>query len=175
MNIWYILLIALGSILVLYLIVAAILMALMKRAQRRAFKALDALVPYEKKRMEIVLDCRDTLEDDHYHLAQNIKEVIDEAQDLINQSRIDMGKVKGENDFLIMYFQKYLKEKRLLHDEKYKKLSDELGAEIHLDPAEKSSPYKKYDDLAFRYNAYLGMMILAPFLGGKKNPQAPVL
>ncbi|MFA6860999.1 MAG: hypothetical protein WCR56_01270 [Bacilli bacterium] len=176
MPTWGWILIIVAGVLVLYGLSALVIYFIMKGIQKKTFKALDDLVPYEKNRLKKLLECKETLERMNYFHSQPMADLLDKQEAIANGSTIDMASLKGQNDFLTIYFQKFFKEKHLvLKNPEIKVLNDEITKTMYIDPAAKDSPYKRYDDLAFRYNSYLGMMILAPFTRGAKNPRAPIL
>lgn len=172
---WVWIIIVLVGVIAVYLISAGIIYFIMKKIQKKTFKALDDLVPFEKKRLEKILQCRDALEAANLFHPGKIADTIEDQQEIASRATIDMATLKGQNDFLTIYFQKLFKEKRLLKISPYKEMNEAISKDMYIDPSIKDSPYKKYDDLAFRYNSYLGMMIIAPFNRGNKNPRAPIL
>ena len=94
---------------------------------------------------------------------------------LLETKPVDVSKAKNQTDFLIMYYTKFIKEKKLAKkNPAYETMSEELLKKLHLHDELKTSPYGKYDKAAFRYNSYLGLMILAPFVR-KKYQNAPIL
>lgn len=172
---WIIVIIVIVCIIVLYLLSALILYLLMKRAMNKAYDALMALVPYEQERMDLIVQTKERLLDDHYHLSDEMCELVESNNALLKTPPVDVGKVKSQTDFLIMYFTKFLREKKVAKkDSSYAETSEKLLKMLHLNDDLKSSPYGKYDKLAFRYNSYLNMIILAPFVR-RKFQNAPIL
>lgn len=171
---WWIYVVILVGILLIYFLTGFVMYLLELREKKKTFQELDKLIPYERDRLEIVLDTRDALENDGRHLPKNLTDAIAEDQDFFTQVPPSIEKAKGQTDFLILYLRKYLKEKGFLKQEKYQELDKKLEKNLFLDPSDKNSPYKKYNDHAYRYNAYLGMMTLALFNSNGKNPKAPI-
>ena len=149
---WIIVIIVIVCIIVLYLLSALILYLLMKRAMNKAYDALMALVPYEQERMDLIVQTKERLLDDHYHLSDEMCELVESNNALLKTPPVDVGKVKSQTDFLIMYFTKFLREKKVAKkDSSYADTSEKLLKMLHLNDDLKSSPYGKYDKLAFRF------------------------
>ncbi len=162
-------------LIVLYLISALVLFLLMKRAMGKAYDALIALIPYEKERMEAIIELKDKLQADGYHLSDEMIQLTESNRVLLETKPVDVSKAKNQTDFLIMYYTKFIKEKKLAKkNPAYETMSEELLKKLHLHDELKTSPYGKYDKAAFLYNSYLGLMILAPFVR-KKYQNAPIL
>jgi hypothetical protein len=171
----WVLIAVIGGLAVIYVLTAVVLLGLMKRAQKKAFSALDELVPYEKERYALLTEIQERMAKDNFVIPSNIREIIEDGGRTLGASTVDMGKVKGELDFAFLYLQKFLKEKKLLARPGYPELMNEITAHIFIDPSIKGCPYEKYDKLAYRYNAYLGMMFISPFIAHKNLPKAPIL
>ena len=157
---WVIIILVVLALVAVYLISALILFLLMKRAMKKAYDALMALLPYEDERMKLVLDVKERLLNDNYHLSDEMCEATENNRKLLQETPVDVSKVKNQTDFLLMYYNK--------------ELYDTMLSKLHLKDELKNSPYGKYDKLAFRYNSYLGMIILAPFVR-RKYQNAPIL
>lgn len=175
MNNWIVIIIVIAALIVLYLLSALILYLLMKRVMGKAYDALMALVPHESQRLQAIEDLQKKIRDDNYRLSDEMVELCQNTRKILDTKPVDVAKAKGQIDFLLMYHIKFIKEKRLVQKrEGYKEIVDKLTAGLHLKDDLKNSPYGRYDKLAMRYNAYLGMFVLAPFVRGKyKN--APIL
>lgn len=172
---WVIIILVVLALVAVYLISALILFLLMKRAMKKAYDALMALLPYEDERMKLVLDVKERLLNDNFHLSEEMCEATENNCKLLQETPVDVSKVKNQTDFLLMYYMKFLKEKKLVaKSAEYKELYDTMLSKLHLKDELKNSPYGKYDKLAFRYNSYLGMIILAPFVR-RKYQNAPIL
>ena len=175
MESWVIVIIVILALILVYLFSAFILFLLMKRAMRRAYDALMDLLPYEDERMKLVSSTKEKLLNDNYHLSDEMCEATENNLKLLKETPVDVSKVKNQTDFLLMYYMKFLKEKKLIQKKpEYKEIYDKMLAELHLKDELKNSPYGKYDKLAFRYNSYLGLVILAPFVR-RKYQNAPIL
>ncbi|MFA6624219.1 MAG: hypothetical protein WCS80_00415 [Bacilli bacterium] len=175
MDTWVIILIVLGCLIAIYLLGSFIIWLFLKAARNKAYKALDELVPYEKERFQYIAYVRDEIEKDNYHLPKSILDVIENNNDILSGHEIDMQKVKSQDDFLILFFQKYLKEKKLISKEKYVNINLKMSSYLHMDTDDKESPYDIYDKKAFRYNSLLGMTLFTIFLNKSKFAQAPIL
>lgn len=175
MQSWLIVIIVIVCLVLLYLLSALVLFLMMKRAMDKAYDALVALVPYEKERMAAILKVKERLQSDGYHLSDEMVELTENNQKLLEEKPVDVSKVKSQTDFLIMYYTKFIKEKKVAKkDISYEKESTDLLKMLHLHDDLKTSPYGKYDKAAFRYNSYLGLIILAPFVR-RKYQNAPIL
>ncbi len=175
MDSWLILIIVIAGVLVLYLLFALIAYFLMKGAMNKAYDALVALIPYEKERLELVKKVADDLKNDHYRFSSQIDELIKENENVLEKKPVDVSKAKNQNDFLILYFSKLIKEKNF--DKRFSKYQEHhktLQSHLYLQSYNKNSPYYRYDKLAFRYNSYLNMLFLAPFVR-RKYESAPIL
>ena len=170
-----IVIIVIVCLIVLYLLSALVLFLFMKRAMGRAYDELVALIPYEKERMDAILSLREKLLSDGYHLSSEMVSLTDSNKTLLETRPVDVSKVKNQTDFLIMYYTKFLREKKVAKkDPAYDSMGENLLKMLHLHDELKSSPYGKYDKAAFRYNSYLGLIILAPFVR-RKYQNAPIL
>lgn len=175
MENWVIVILVIVCLIVLYLLSALVLFLLMKRAMNKAYDALVALVPFETERLEYVKKVRDRLLADDYHLSSEMLELTESNEKLLATKPVDVSKVKNQTDFLILYYSKFIKEKKLAKkNPDYEELDKTLLSKLHLHDDLKVSPYAKYDKAAFRYNSYLSMMILAPFVR-RKYQNAPIL
>ena len=174
MQTWVIIIIIVAVLIVLYLIVAVICYFLLKRAQNKAFDAMQELIPYEKERLDVIIKAKDALLDDNRHFPNEMAELVQSTEDILNTNPVDVGKAKGQSDFLIIYFTKYIKEKKLINRGNYKEIVDELDAHLHMDDKDKDSPYNKYDRKAMSYNAYLNLIFIPGFIRHRYQ-QAPIL
>ena len=171
MENWWIYLIVIVSIIAVYLISALIIKLFMNRAQKKCFTLLNSIAPKERERFEQILNTKNTMENDGRHLPKNLVETTLEAEREFNKVPVDIAKVKGMDDFLILYYRKYLKEKRLL--DRYAELDKKLEEVSYMDIENKNSIYYNYNQAALRYNAYLNMGFLNIFRGDA--PKAPTL
>lgn len=172
-NNWWIYVLILVGLLAIYFLINLIVYLMMKSAQKKAYKQLDALVPKERDRFEVILDTRDALENIGRHLPKNMLDDTASVQELFQKVPVSLKDVKGRDDFLILYYRKYLKEKRLLADPKMKELDNKLAAVLYDDPDDKNSPYYAYDKAAMRYNAFVSMGAFNIFRG--RAGLAPIL
>lgn len=172
---WELLVIIIFSMIGLYLLAVLIIYFLMKRAQKKAMHALDSLIPYEKERMQFVNDLVTTLEANNYQVKDNIRVVVDEQNELLEQKSVDMSQAKQKTDFLLIYFQKYLKEKGIRKKEPFATYFNNINKYLFIDNEAENYPYKSYNNLANKYNAFLSLGFFSPFARSKKNPQVPIL
>ncbi len=170
---WWVYVAIIVGILVLYLGAAFVTYLLMKSAKKKCRNEFDRLVPYERERLDLIVEVRDALIQDERHLPKNLLDSIKADEDCFAKAPADIRTAKGQSDFLIIYLRKYLKEKNLLKQEKYQTFDQRLEKHLWLDPEDKASPYLAYNKRALRYNSYLGMTILAIF-GNGKNSAAPI-
>lgn len=175
MKDWIIVILVVIGLILLYFLSAGIVFLLMKRAKNKTFKLLEDILPLEQKRFDSIIKLKTSLEEDGRVLPKNLREALETAEKAFQKIPVDYVELKGNNDFLIMYFRKYLSEKRLLNKEAYQTFDKELEKNLFLDPTDKTSPYYEYNKKASVYNAYLGMTILALFGIRRRYPTAPIL
>lgn len=168
---WWIYAIVIGGIIIVYLLTGLIIKLLMRKAQKRAFTLLEQLLPKERERFEVIYNTKLTMENDGRYLPKNLTETIEKTKKEFENVPVDMSIVKGYDDFLIIYFRKYISEKRLM--EKYRDLDSKLEAILYTSLEDKSSPYYEYNKAALKYNSYLNMGVLNIFRG--KAIKAPTL
>ena len=171
MENWWIYVIVVVAIIAIYLIAALIIKLFMNGAQKKCFALLDGIAPKERERFEHILNTKNTMENDGRHLPKNLVETTSETEKEFQKVPVDIAKVKGMDDFLILYYRKYLKEKRLL--DKYGELDKKLEEVSYMDIEDKNSIYYAYNKAALKYNAYLNMGFLNLFRGNA--PKAPTL
>lgn len=171
--IWIIVIVV--SLLVIWGISFVVLVFLMKKTQKKAFKALDDLVPYERERFDIILETVEQLKKENKFRNKEMDKLVEEQKKLLEGVTIDMSKVKAQNDFLILYLRKLLKDKGLKMKDPYKDLNKKMEEHFFDDTSSKNSPYYNYSKLALRYNAYMGMMFVASYANRKGYPRAPIL
>ncbi len=174
MQTWVIIIIIVACLIVLYLIIAVICYFLLKRARLKAYDEMQTLIPYEKERLDVIIKAKDALLDDNRHFPNEMAELVQSTEDILSTNPVDVGKAKGQSDFLIIYFTKYIKEKKLIHRGNYQEIVDELNAHLHMEDDEKNSPYRKYNKKAMSYNAYLNLIFIPGFIR-RKYQQAPIL
>ena len=168
---WWVYLIVFAGLIGVWLLSALVIYLLMKKAQKKAYLLFDKLIPKEKERYQIILKAKDRMEKDGRFLPKNM---IDSTMDVDKEFQkipCDISKIKGMDDFLIIYYRKYIKEKKLLG--KYHDIDMELEAAVYLDPSDKKSPYYEYNKAALKYNAYVNMGFLNIFRG--KAQRLPTL
>jgi hypothetical protein len=161
---WWIYVIVIGSLIAVYFLSAFILRLITKSAQKKALALYEQVIPNEKKRYELVLNAKKRMEEDGRYLPKNMIESTLEVQKEFERIPPDIAKIKGMDDFLIIYYCKYIKEKKLL--EKYSDMEQELQASLYIDPQDKKSPYYLYNKASLKFNSYLNMGFINPFRGG---------
>lgn len=171
---WELLIIIIFSILGLYLLTVLIIYLLMKNAQKKTFSALDSLIQFEKDRMDFANKVYDTLKE-NYNLSNNIKMTVEEQNELLSSHSVDMVKAKSQTDYLLIYFQKFMKEHGIRKKSPYAELYSQIDEHLFLDAEKDNYPYKRYNSLAAKYNSFRNMGFFSPFSRGSKNPEAPTL
>lgn len=167
--------ISLGILIVGFLISSLITIQLMKKAQKKAFDSLDSLVAYERNRFDGIKEIADYLDQSNRLHAQSIIDTIKKQEEAFSSDTIDMQNVKVTDDFLVIYFQKYIKEKNLSKKSPYDEYLKKLSEELTIDPEDKEHPYYKYNKLALKYNSYANMRTASWYARRKNYPQAPVM
>jgi hypothetical protein len=176
MQPWVWIVIVISSLIVIYALATLITWFLMKSLQKRTFKALDELVPYEKNRFTKIKEIAQALNEEH-RIPKNssINDTLKLQEIILSGSRIDMNRVKSQNDFLLIFLKKALKEKGLRFKEPFATYDKDVDRMIDPDSSKDSSPYYQYNKLAYKYNAYLGMMLIRAIAIRKQVPNAPIL
>lgn len=172
---WIWIVVTLAIVIAVYLLSELVLFLLMRSSMKKAFHALDELVPFERERSKKIDTIYQTLKDGKRINNRSMEELLESNKDILSQSSIDMQKLKSQDDFLILYLLKFMKEKKLKQREEYSPLYKELEAISYPDPKANDFPYKRYNDLALRYNSYTGMGMLRSIASRKKYLAAPVL
>ena len=175
MQPWVILLIVLACLLLLYILSGRIVKILLRKAKKKAIDALDSLAGYEQDRLDRLIKIKDELVNDHKFLPKNRLDAFEETKAIFLSVPSDVAKAKGQNDFLVLYLRKFLKEKRLLAQGKYKDRDMRLEGEVHIDPSDRKSPYYSYNRKALKYNALRNRTFFSLFTNNGNNPSAPIL
>ena len=168
---WWVYAIIIVGVLAFYLLSALIVRLLMNEAKKKAVIEYEKVIPYEKARMDEINNAIKTMQDDGRFLPKNMIECLETINKSFDAVPVDVSSIKNQNDFMILYIRKYLKEKRIA--EKYKSIDEKLESLLFLDPSSKKSPYSVYNKKAGRYNAYLGMGYFNLFRGS--NTSMPIL
>ena len=168
---WWIYVIVFGALIAVFLISALIIRLLTKSAYKKANALYQEVTPKEKERYELILKAKKTMEDDGRFLPKSMIESTMEVEKEFQKIPCDISKVKSMNDFLIIYYSKYIHEKKLLG--KYDSVDQELNAHLYADPQDKNSPYYQYNKAALKYNAFLNMGFINIFRG--KSQRMPTL
>ena len=124
MENWWIYLVVIVGIILVYLLTGLITYLLTKSARKKAMTLLDKVIPEERKRLDLILETRDTMIKDGRFLPKNMTDTTKQVEDEFAKIPVDVAHIKGMDDFLIVYYRKYLKEKRLLG--KYQDLDKKL-------------------------------------------------
>ncbi len=164
------------AIFVLFFISFLVTILLVKKAQKKAYQALDELVPYEKERFQSINKLYETLVNERKLVPGKnpLADIMKEQEIILSGTTIDMQKAKANDDFSILFLKKFLKDRSLKMKEPYHTLSEELDKyDIMTD--EKNSPYKKYNNYALRYNALSSMMTVSGYCQRKGYLKAPIL
>ena len=168
---WWIYVVVIGGIIVVYFTSALIIRALMVKAQKKCNALLEKITPIERARFDKIVEVKLAMENDGRHLPKNMVETTLDQEREFSQIPVDIQKVKSVDDFLILYYIKYLKEKNLKI--KYQQQLETLEAIIYSKPEDKDYPYYEYNKAALKYNSYLNMGFLNPFRAGRE--MAPTL
>lgn len=161
---------------ILFFLSFFITLLLVKRSQKKAFEALDHLVPFERERFAVVKKAYDTLIAEKKLKANDnpLKDMVHETEIILSGTSIDMQKAKANDDFMILFLKKYLKDRSLRMKDPYKSI-DETLAEYDYLQNRKDSPYDGYNKKALKYNALSSMMSVSSYCQRKGYPKAPVL
>lgn len=163
-------------IFLLFLLSFFVTILLVKKAQKKAFQALDDLVPYEKERFQCINKLYETLINEKKLVPGKnpLADIMKEQEIILSGNTIDMQKAKANDDFSILFLKKFLKDRSLRMKEPYHTLEEELGKyDNMLD--EKNSPYRKYNNYALKYNALSSMMTVSGYCQRKGYLKAPIL
>jgi|GEM_PF-920774 len=171
---WAWLLIVLAIIVVIYLLVELVLFFLMRSSMKKAFRMLDELVPFERQRFEAIEKVYQRLVKENKLHNKDIDDLIAGQRVILGGKTTDMQKLKGQDDFLILYLTKYLKERKL-KQKGYEAEYNDLLSRLYSDPEDKSNPYYRYDQEAMKYNSYTQMGLLRSITIRHHYYQAPVL
>ncbi|MFA6829174.1 MAG: hypothetical protein WCR67_00480 [Bacilli bacterium] len=172
--IWIVCIVA--ALLIAWLISFLVIIQLMKKAQKKAFAALDELVPYERERYEAVKKAFNQIIDERRMQKDNqMYALCTEQEKILAGDRIDMSTLKAQNDFMILYLHKFIKEKKLRMKEPFSTIDTDLDKYTFIDPSSKDSPYRSYNNVALKYNSYMGMMLVSNYASRKGYPKAPIL
>ncbi len=170
---WWIYLVIIVGVLAVYFFTAFVIYLLMKRAKKIAYAEMEKVIPYEKEKYNLVSEVIRTMQEEGRYLQKNLLDSYEDLGKTFEKVPFELSAAKNQNDFMILYLRKYLKEKNLLKREIYQKLDERLRDAVHLDPSEKNSPYYVYNKKAARYNAFLSMGMFNIFRGS--NAPAPTL
>lgn len=163
---WWVYVIIFAGLIAVWLLSSLVVYQLMKKAQKKAYLLFDKVIPKEKERYQVILKAKDRMEKDGRFLPKNMVDSTMEVDKEFQKIPCDIAKIKGMDDFLVIYYRKYIKEKKL--SGKYHDIDMELEACIFLDPSDKRSPYYEYNKAALHYNAYVNMGFLNLFRGKAK-------
>lgn len=175
MEQWIIVVIIVVSLIAVYVISGLIVGQLTKRAENKVYDEMAKIAPYEKERLELIKKVASALKERNYGFPKQFSELIDETDEIMNTRPIDIAKAKGNDDFLLIYFQKYLTEKRLTSQTIFADYLNEIKNHLCLDNKVKDNPYSQYNKVASHYNAFHGLILFSPFIKRKNRESAPFL
>lgn len=175
MQEWIIVVIIIVVLIVVYIISGFIISHLTKKAEQKVFDEMAKLAPYENERISLIKKVATDLKERNYGFPKQFSELIAETEEIMTTRPIDIAKAKGNNDFLLIYFQKYLTEKKLLSQKIFADDLDEMKSHLFLDSKIKENPYNKYNKAANQYNAFFGLILFSPFLRRRDREHAPIL
>ena len=171
--IWIVIFIAviIGTIFILQIV----LYFLMKKEMKKAFTELDKLVPIEKERFNKIKEIYFALNKNNRLNNDSIKELVISQDEVVKSSTLDMQQYKNQNDFLVMYLIKFMKEKKLKMKDEYSSLYKDLESISYFEVDDKSTPYYKYNKIANRYNSFASLSLVSSLFKKKDYYRAPVL
>lgn len=167
MENWWIYVVVFAGIILVFLFSAFIVKLLMNKAYKKAYALFVNMSTVEKERYDLIIKVKTTMENDGRFLPKNMVESTLEVEKEFEKIPCQIEKIKGMNDFLIIYYSKYIQEKKLMN--KYESLEKELMSKLYSDPQDKTSPYYEYNKAALKYNAYLNMGFINVFKGGAQR------
>ncbi len=174
MESWVIVIIVVCCLIVFYIITGFIVRFLLKRAQNKVYDEMAKVAPTEDTRLSVIKEVVKTLNEHKYFFPKQFSDLIEETDAIMTTRPIDVVQAKNNNDFLIMYFRKYITEKKLDRQQVFKECLDTLNANFFDKPSDKNSPYYRYNKAALRYNAYFGLLLYIPFTNRYRNQQASI-
>ena len=174
MPIWLTIIILIAVLLVVYLLSAFILSLFLKRYDKKMTAELAKLLPYERERVNYLVSVKDSLLLDKKKISEELLELLRDNSSLCESVNPDVAKIKGQNDFLSIYFIKIIKDKNLhKKEEKYKDIVKRLESQLY-DENKKDSPYKSYNKYAMRFNAIKSMTLVNLFIRRKNYKNATI-
>lgn len=147
----------------------------MKSSMKKAFDELDKLVDVEKNRFIKIKEIYFALNKTHKVMNDSINELINNQEDIIKEQRIDMEKLKNQDDFIVMYLLKFMKEKKLKMKDNYSDLYKELESISYFEKEDKTTPYYTYNKKANRYNTFAKLSFVSNIFRRNNYYRAPVL
>ena len=161
---WWIYVVVIGGIIVVYLTSAFIIRFFMMKAKKKCEALLEKVIPLERDRFDMILEVKNKMENDGRHLPKNMVESTLELEKAYQEVPVDIQKVKSIDDFLLLYYIRYIKEKNL--KEKYQAELATLESLVYDNVESDKYPYKEYNNATLKYNAYLNMGFINPFRSG---------
>ena len=171
--IWIVIFIAviIGSILLLQVV----LYFLMKHYMKKAYLKLDELVPIEKERYNKIKNAYFLLNKSHHIANDSIRELIQKQDVIASGERVDMQEFKNQNDFLVMFLLKFMKERKLKMKDNYSPTYKELESISYFESKDKTTPYYKYNKVANAYNALASLSFVSSIFKKKDYYRVPIL
>ncbi len=175
MEQWIIVVIIVVSLIAVYVISGILVAHLTKKAENKVYDEMAKIAPYENERLDLIKKIASTLKERNYGFPKQFSDLINETDEIMSTRPIDIAKAKGNDDFLLIYFKKYLTEKRLTSQTIFADYLNEIQNHLFLDNKTADNPYSRYNKVASRYNAYFGLILFSPFIKRKNRESAPFL
>ena len=174
-NTWIWIVVFIAIIIGTILIFQVVIYFFMKRSMRKAYLALDKLVPFEKERYNKIKEVYFSLNKTHHIANDSIRELIQNQDIISTEERVDMQKLKNQNDFLLMFLLKFMKDKKLKMKDAYSSTYKELESISFFDTKDKTTPYFKYNKIANVYNALATISFVSNIFKKSNYYRAPIL
>lgn len=172
---WIAIIVFIAIIIVTFIALQIVMYFLLKSNMKKAFASLDNLVPIEKERFNKIKDIYNQLLKLNRINNEEIKELVAIQENNLNLERLDMQIFKGNNDFLIMYLLRLLKEKKLKLKEPFCLMNETLESISYFESKDKDTPYYKYNKIANRYNTFASMSLVSKTFKKASYPRVPIL
>ena len=168
---WLTYVIIIVSIIALYFLISFIVYLYAKHAQKRVIAEIEAVIPKERERFETVKTFYNKMVNEGRHLPKNMTELVEELDALFQKVPVEIMEVKPKDDFIIMYFRKYIEEKGLKN--KYPEYYALLDKILYFDNKDPDLPYRAFNRAALKYNSAINIMLFSIFT--RRFPKAGIL
>ena len=168
---WYTYIIIIVAIIALYFLISLVIYFLAKKAQKKVIQEIEAVIPKERERFEMAKTFYNKMVEDGRHLPKNMIDVTNEIESLFQKVPVEIMEVKPKDDFVIMYYKKYVEEKGLKN--KYPEYYAVLDKILYFDNKDPDLPYRAYNRAALKYNSTINITLFNIFT--RRFPKAGVL